>query len=183
VAARLRRRFAAISLVVSIAIAYSVAGCAATESTVRPSASLAPRPTITPAVAATLSEVTRLLGQRSLQVRVPQVLYRPGEAAEVASASRAVVQAILPDDPDHGYITVYDFPDADTAQAAAESQARYVASGPGRVQFPPDARFTIRRSGSTVLFYAFSPGASTDERAPEIEAVLRTFGIEVDVPS
>jgi hypothetical protein len=165
------------------ALAMLVVACGTGSTGSRaPQGTTAPRPTVTAAVAATLAELTRVLGANRLQVVVPQVPYRPGEARELAAAPRAVVQVILPDDPTHGYISVYDFPTDAAAREAADAQATYVASGPGRVQFPPDTRFTIRQLASTVVFYAWSPGSTTDELAPEIEPVLRTIGTEVPVP-
>jgi len=171
------------ALVALAALAILVAGCGrGSTASGAPQATTAPRPTVTPAVAATLAELTRALGANRLQVAVPQVPYRPGEAREFAAAPRAVVQVVLPDDPTHGYISVYDFATDAAAREAAEAQAAYVASGPGRVQFPPGTRFTIRRLASTVVFYAWSPGSTTDELAPEIEPVLRRIGTEVTVP-
>jgi hypothetical protein len=33
------------------------------------------------------------------------------------------------------------------------------------------------------VFYAWSPGVTTDPQAPDIEAALRTLGTEIAVPS
>jgi hypothetical protein len=118
----------------------------------------------------------------SLQLRDPQVPFRPAEGPAFAAAPRAVVQVVLPDDPAHGYISVYQFPDDRSATAAASEQAAYLASGPGRVQFPPDTRFVLRQLGTTILFYAWSPSNSPDPRTPQIQEALETIGVEIPVP-
>jgi hypothetical protein len=68
--------------------------------------------------------------------------------------------------------------DAD-AQAAADDQAAYIATGPGRVQFTTDAHFVVRVVRSTVVFFWWSPGAALDTRTKDIEAALGTVGTEV----
>lgn len=135
-----------------------------------------------PEVEAARATLEGALGGLGLLLDDPQVPHRPGESPQLAGAPRAVFQAILPDDPTHGFISVYAFPDARTAEAAAREQAAYVASGPGRVQFPPDTRFVIRLLGRTVVFYAWSPANAADARAPDIEAALQSVGTAIEVP-
>ena len=136
-----------------------------------------------PAAAATRDELARVLGAASLQLTSPQVPYRPGESNSLAAAPRDVYQVVLPDDPTHGFISVYEFADEAAAAAAGRDQATYVASGPGRVQFPPDTRFVIRQLGLTVVFFAWSPANSADPRTAEIQKALETVGIGIPVPS
>jgi hypothetical protein len=90
---------------------------------------------------------------------------------------------VLPDDPTHGFISVYQFADEAAAAAAGNQQAVYLASGPGRVQFQPDTRFVLRQVGPTVVFFAWSPANSPDERTPEIQRVLETIGTAIPIPS
>jgi hypothetical protein len=97
-------------------------------------------------------------------------------------APREVVQVLLPGDPDHGYISIYEFSDGAAAEAAARAQADYVGSPIGRVQFPPDSQFTIRVVGPTVVFHAYSPANSSDPGAARIPVDLATLGSGVDVP-
>jgi hypothetical protein len=158
------------------------AACGGTTTTARPTGATPSGGAISTAIELTRAELQRALGAARLQVSDPQVPYRPAEAPPLATAARQVVQVVLPNDPTHGYIVIYDFADAATAGAAGDAQAAYVASGPGRIQFPPDARFVIRQAGSTIVFYAWSPGSSTDELAPEIQPVLETIGSEIPVP-
>jgi len=97
-------------------------------------------------------------------------------------APRTVFQAVLPDDPAHGFISVYEFPTLPDAEAAAEEQAAYVTSGPGRVQFPPDAQFIIRRVGTTVVFHVFSRGSSGDPRGADVAVALQSLGDPIAIP-
>jgi hypothetical protein len=136
-----------------------------------------------PDVASTRARLADALGAVSLQLTVPQVPYRPGEASAFAAAPRAVFQVVLPDDPTHGFISVYQFADEAAAAAAGNQQAVYLASGPGRVQFQPDTRFVLRQVGPTVVFFAWSPANSPDERTPEIQRVLETIGTAIPIPS
>jgi hypothetical protein len=135
----------------------------------------------TGAAAATAGAVTRALGAVSVQVREPQTPYRPPESPTLAGAPRTVLQAVLPDEPGHGYISIYEFSDAAAATAAGREMAEYVASGPGRVQFVPDTRFVLRHVGPTVVFYHWSPANSTDDQAASVQAALETVGEEIEV--
>jgi hypothetical protein len=141
-------------------------------------------PTIgtTAAVTQTRGAIAAALGARSLQLGDPKVPFRPPESPRLAAAPRAVYQVVLPNDPQHGFISVYELPDIPAAASAAQEQAAYVASGPGRVQFPPDARFVIRQLDTTVIFYAWSPANSPDPRAADIQPALETVGTAIPVP-
>jgi hypothetical protein len=134
------------------------------------------------ASAVTRGEIARALAVAGLQVEDATRAYRPAEAPAFATAPRIVVRAILPDDPDHGLLVIYEFIDQSAATAAAEAQAAYVASGVGRVQFPNETQFVIRVLGSTAVFYAWSPPVTTDQRAAAIATALETLGVGVPVP-
>jgi hypothetical protein len=133
--------------------------------------------------AATEADVVRALAASGLQAEPATRPYRPAEAPQFATAPRAVLRAILPDDPDHGLIVVYEFLTPAAAAAAAEEQAAYLAGGIGRVQFPPDARFTIRVVGSTAVFFSWSPENSPDARVESIPAALDAVGVGVPIPN
>jgi hypothetical protein len=95
-----------------------------------------------------------------------------------------VIRAIIPGDPDHGRIVIYEFLSTADATTAAQEQASYVASGVGRVQFTPDTQFTLRVDGSTVVFYSWAAANSPDPtRAAAVATALGTVGFKVDVPS
>jgi hypothetical protein len=175
---RLAVRAAAVALV-----AAALAGCLSSgDGTPRPTTTPMAAPTLSAAVGPTIASVTQALAGAGIQVQPAQVPYRPAEATPLAAAPRWTLQALLANEPTHGFITIYELPDGAAAQVAAETQAAYVASGPGRVQFPSDAQFAIRRLGSTVVFYSWSPGSSTDPRAAGIIGALGELGSEIAVP-
>lgn len=114
---------------------------------------------------------------------IPAVPHRPAEGAAFAAAPRAVFQVVLPEDPVHGFVSIYQFADDAAAATAGREQAAYVASGPGRVQFQPDTRFVLRQLGSTVVFFTWSPANSPDPRTADIQKALETVGVGIPVPS
>ena len=146
----------------------------------------APATTVAPAGAAaavTAGDVTQALGAAGVQAQVAQRPFRPPEAPALFDVPRVVLQAILPDDPEHGYIVVYELATDARADAAGRDYAAYIASGPGRVQFPNDAHFVLRRVGSTLVAFFWSPGNWPDPRSPRIEEALTTLGEGIPVPS
>ena len=185
-AARVTAGRRAASAALSIVLAMILAGCGAGAS-VDPPATFPPT-TFGPGeatgadVAATRAELARAFGALSLQLADPQVPHRPAESTAFAAARRAVFQVVLPDDAAHGFVSVYEFADLAAATAAGRDQAAYVASGPGRVQFPPDSRFVIRQVGRTVVFFAWSPLNSPDRRTGDIQTALETVGTGIPVP-
>ncbi len=135
------------------------------------------------AALATRADVAAALGAVGLQVEDAAAAYRPAESARFASAPRLVLRAILPDDPDHGRIVIYEFLSPAEATSAADEQAAYVGSGVGRVQFLPDTRITLRVVGSTAIFFAWSPDSSPDPRTSTIGTALATLGLAVTIPN
>jgi hypothetical protein len=134
------------------------------------------------ATAATRAAVTNALSVEGLQVVDAPVAYRPAEGPLFAAAPRSVIQVILPADPSHGFITLYAFASPAAALTAANDQAAYIASGPGRVQFGIDARFNLRVLGSTAVFFWWSPANSPDEHTPAIDLALAQVGTAVPIP-
>jgi hypothetical protein len=122
------------------------------------------------------------LGAAGFSLVQPSTAVRPAESPLLTGAPRTVGQVLLPGDPDHGFIVLYEFPDPASAYAAGQQQAAYLGGGEGRVQFVPDTKFTLRQDGSCVLFYNWSPSASTDPRSPAIETALDTFGVGIPIP-
>lgn len=175
----LGRRYAGRS-VLALAIAVGlVAGCAPTDSSVTtfPPSTLGPDRTVTPAVGQTRAALVTALGAQRLVVRDVQTPYRPAAAPLLATAPRAVYQVTLPDDPDKGYIVVYEFLEPGLAAAAAAEQQRYLATGPGKVQTPQGTVHVIRGVGTTVITYDWLPQAANDANAPGIQTALETLGV------
>jgi hypothetical protein len=133
------------------------------------------------AASATKQLVIGALGSVGLQAVDATKPYRPPETPGLIGAPRSILQAQLPDDPDHGYIVVYSLGSAVGAEKAAFDQAAYVASGTGGIQFPPGSHFVIRTVDTTMIFFTWSPGASPDSRTHLIEDALHTVGIAVPV--
>jgi hypothetical protein len=162
------------------------AGCAADDAgpvATFPPGSLGPTETVSSAVALTRAELVRVLGTQRLVLADAEVPFRPVEGPRFTAAPRAVFQVVLPDDPDEGFIVVYEFPDAGAAASAAAEQAGYLASGPGRIQSAEGTRHVLRQVGSTVVFYSWVPSGATDAQAPRIGAALDTLGVAIDIPS
>ncbi len=103
--------------------------------------------------------------------------YRQAEGPLLASAPRAVYQVILPDDPDKGYIVVYEFLDPGRASEAAAEQQHYLETGPGKVQTPQGTVHIVRGVGPTVVAYDWLPENANDSTAPGIQRALETLGV------
>jgi hypothetical protein len=156
-----------------------VGGCASGEGPVTtfPASTIGPDRTVTPAVGQTRAAiVTALAGQR-LVLRDVQTPYRPAEAPLLATAPRAVYQVTLPEEPDKGYIVVYEFLDPGRAAEAAAEQQRYLATGPGKVQTEQGTVHVIRSVGTTVIVYDWLPQDARDPGAPGIQTALETLGV------
>jgi hypothetical protein len=166
---------------VLVLIAVALGGCRP-AATPPPAPDPTPRPTISPAVAATRVQLEGALRARGLALQATELDVRPGEPVSLATVPRTAFRAILPDDPAGGLIVVYELPDGAAAALAAADLAAYVASGPGRVQYPPDTRHVLRQAGSTVVFFPWSPGSSPDERTADVAAAVATVGTEVPIP-
>jgi len=109
--------------------------------------------------------------------------YRPAESARLRGAPRAVYQVVLPDQPDAGYVVVYEFPDAAAAVDAGNEEAGYLGTGNGRVQFPFGTQHVLRQLGPTLILYSWLPAASSDPTAGKVADALNTLGIGFTVPS
>jgi hypothetical protein len=176
---RLRALAATGRITAGIALAAAVGACgagASHEIVTFPPESVGPAATVSPAVLQTRAIIAAALASLQIQLRDAQDPFRPGESPRVASAPRAVYQAILPADPDGGRIVVYEFRDAGAAVDAGNELAGYVGSGAGRVQFPTDVRWTIRQVGTTLIFYTWAPSTSSDPGSPKVADALATLG-------
>ena len=149
--------------------------------TTYPPPSTAPNLDVSPAVRQTRAEIASALAAHQVQLFDSQVPYRPAEGPILANAPRAVYQAILPADPTHGYIVVYELRDTSRAAEAAAEQQRYLETGPGRVQTPLGTVHVIRGVGTTVIVYDWLPGATSDPSAPAVQAALETIGVPYPV--
>lgn len=141
-------------------------------------------PALSAAVSTTADRIAAALGSAGLTATAlpPQpVTFRPGESPLLAAAPRLVLQALVPGDPGHGFIVVYDFVDDAAAATAGAEMAGYLATGPGRIQFPNDARHVLRQVGPTLVFFTWSPAASPDPKVGALAAALETVGTEIPI--
>ncbi len=175
---------AAVAVALGVVVVAAGCGIGASRSprVTAPVLSPDPEATMSAAIAQTRGALVRALGTVNLILDEPRIPYRPPEAPALAAVPRTVFQAVLPDDPGHGFILVYELPTIPEAATAAEQQAAYVASGPGRVHFPPDTQFVIRRIGTTFVFHAYSRENSPDRRAADIVVALQRLGEPVPIP-
>ncbi len=170
-----------------LAVAWVLAACGGTTGSGAvpppPGATIRPVGTVGPEVAQTRAELVRVLGTRNLVLQDSQAAFRPPEDARFTTTPRALYQVILPDAPTEGFIVVYQFADPVEASEAASAQARYLATGPAKVQSAFGARHILRLVGSTVVMYTWVPNGAADPRQPDIQVALETLGTGVLVPS
>ncbi len=177
------RRPSRLAVVAISGIAILVGGCGGRGSIGGPRPSPTEvLPSYSLAIADARGQVARALASDGLQLQDARQPFRPAESAALASAPRGIFQVVLPDDPGHGFIVIYEFRDEASAAAAGREQAAYLGSGPGRVQFPPDTQHVIRQSGTVLITYSWSAANSTDVRAPAILTDLATVGTDIAVP-
>jgi len=133
-----------------------------------------------PQADATHAQVVAAMGAAGIQSRDPQTPYRPGESPALINVPRRLVQAILPNDPDRGYVVIYELGSAGQAQTVGRDFLHYLGSGLGQVQYPRDTQFVLRQLGPTLVFYNWSPEASSDAAAAgDVAAALDTVGTAV----
>jgi hypothetical protein len=185
VAARLTWRVRRALLPGLLVAAALLAGCANLEATPSAGQPAAPvgSPAVGPAAAAARAAVFDALGQANLIVADTATPFRPPEAEPLAAAPRSVYQVTLPKDPDGGFVVVYELPSEADAQAAAEAQRAYLASGPGRVQSPPGTDHVIQQLGSALIVYDWLPADAEDPNTPRVAEVLRTVGTSFEIGS
>ena len=141
-----------------------------------------PLTTVSAAVELTRLQVARALGAAQFQLTVPNVPFRPPESPRLTDVPRAVYQVLLPNDPTHGFIVIYEFPDSNMAALAGNEMAAYLGTGPGRIQFPPDSRHVLRQLDTTLIFYSWSPANSPGPQGGEIASALQTIGVGFAIP-
>jgi hypothetical protein len=173
-------RFPAWGAATVLALALGlVAACGADTGSVTtyPPSTTGPERTVTPAVGQTRADLVQALGAERLVLQDVATPFRQAEGPLLANAARAVYQVVLPQDPDKGYIVVYEFVDPGRAAEAAAEQQHYLETGPGKVQTPLGTVHVIRAVGTTVVTYSWLPEAAKDPNAPGIQRALETLGV------
>jgi len=128
------------------------------------------------AAALTHDRVALALQDASFQVQDPNTGFRTGETAALLGTPRRLLQTIIPADPTHGFIVIYEFPDANAADAAGQEFWTYLHSGTGGIGYPADAQFVLRRMGNTLIFFPWSPAVSPDPAVARLASVLTGLG-------
>jgi hypothetical protein len=161
-------------------LGFVVAGCgvgASRSPVALPAESVGPLATVSAAVGPVRAAIAAALAPFQLQLIDATRAFRPSETVRLTAAPRAIYQALLADDPDGGFIVVYEFRDAAAAVDAGNDLAGYLGTGAGRINFPLDAQHTIRQLGTTLIFYTWAPSTSPDPGSPKVAEALATLGI------
>lgn len=181
-----RRRSRLVELAAVAAIAVATVGCglgATSTAASLPVPSVGPAATAGPAAAQTRVAIASALSAVAVQLGDATRPYRPAESGRLLNAPRAVYQVVLPDQPDAGFIVVYEFPDSASAIDAGNEEAGYLGTGPGRVQFPLGMRHVLRAVGTTLILYSWLPAASSSPVPGQVADALGSLGIGFTVPS
>jgi hypothetical protein len=176
----------ALAVAALLAVAGLLAGCgvaASTSSASVPLASGGPSARVGGATDTTVGAIRTALSAVAVQLGDSAVPFRPPESARLRAAPRAVLQAVLPSQPDAGFIVIYEFPDAASATDAGNEEAGYLGTGPARVEAPVGTQYVLRALGPTLIVFPWLPAASSDPTAGQIAAALATIGIGFSVPS
>jgi hypothetical protein len=160
----------------SLALAACGLGATGVPRSVEP-ASREPAATVSAAVGQTRAAIAAALAREQIELQDTTKPFRNAESRRLAAAPRAVFQALLPDDPEGGYVVVYEFRDSGAAVDAGNEFAGYLGTGAGRIQFPTDVQHTIRQLGTTLIVYSWAPSTSPDPGSPKVAAALATLGI------
>jgi hypothetical protein len=181
-----RRAGSGLALWLAATVALVAAGCGLGASGPAPSIpvpSVGPSATAGAAAAQTRGVIADALKSVAVEFGDATQPYRPAESDRLRDAPRAVYQVVLPDQPDAGYVVVYEFPDSASAVDAGNEEAGYLATGNGRVQFPLGTQHVLRQVGTTLILYSWLPAASSDPTAGNVADALNTLGIGFTVPS
>ncbi|MEY4667126.1 MAG: hypothetical protein RIQ87_906 [Chloroflexota bacterium] len=141
----------------------------------------------TPRSAAEGEQATGLLSQIISAAGLGVVLtgpdVRPPLPIDLYDLPRIVVRGASALDPSGMPLVAILCTDAGSAAMAAERIAASLATPGNLVLVPPDARFTVRRSGSTVIIFQRTPSGDPDPAAADLlEATLNAFGEAVPIP-
>ena len=179
-----RRRWSAFGGIAAVALLVAACGVGATGKAASvPVPSVGPAATAGAAAAQTRGVIAGALQSVAVQFGDATRPYRPAESDRLRNAPRAVYQVTLPDQPDAGFVVVYEFPDAASATDAGNEEAGYLGTGNGRVQFPLGTQHVLREVGPTLILYSWLPAASSDPTAGKVADALNTIGVGFTVPS
>lgn len=148
-----------------------------------PIASIGPSAAISGATAQTRGLIASALSTMAVQFGDATRPYRPPESARLRDAARGVYQVVLPDQPDAGFVVVYEFADSGGAVDAGNEEAGFLGTGPARVNFPRDAQHVLRQVGPTLILFSWSPSDADATAEGAVAGALGTIGIGFTVPN
>jgi hypothetical protein len=148
-----------------------------------PIASIGPSAAVSGATAQTRGLIASALSTIAVQFGDATRPYRPPESARLRDAARGVYQVVLPDQPDAGFVVVYEFADSGAAVDAGNEEAGFLGTGPARVNFPRDAQHVLRQVGPTLILFSWSPSDADSTTERSVADALGTIGIGFTVPN
>ena len=167
-------------------VALALAGCGLGANSLPaslPAMSVGPVATVDAATAQTRGVIATALSSVAVQFGDATRPYRPAESPRLRDARRAVYQVVLPNQPDTGYIVVYEFADAGAAVDAGNEEAGYLGTGPAKVQYQRETQHVLRQLGPTLILFSWSTTTALDPAlAGAVAAALNTIGIGFTVP-
>ncbi len=175
----------AVVLVIGTVLSTALAGCgvgADSRPASFPVETVGPAATTGPATGQTRGVIAAALSSVAVQFGDATRPYLPPESARLRGAPRSVFQVVLPDQPDAGFVVVYEFRDAAAAVDAGNEEAGFLGTGPAKVQFPLGTEHVLRAIGPTLILLSWLPSASSDPTAGKVAAALGTIGIGFAVP-
>jgi hypothetical protein len=180
----MRRHAAPVLVALAISVLVGACGFAAnTSPAVVPSADAGPTPLAGAATAATFGAIRTALSSVAVQIGASTRPYRPAESGRLRDAPRTVYQVVLPDQPDAGFIVVYEFRDAAAAVDAGNEEAGYLGTGAAKVQFATGTQHVLRALGPTLILFSWLPAASSDPTPGNVASALGSLGVGFTVPS
>jgi hypothetical protein len=179
------KRLAGVAMV-GLAALIGLAGCgvgANSSPASFPVESVGPSAAVTGATAQTRGLIASALSSVAVQFGDATRPYRPPESSRLRDAARAAYQVVLPDQPDGGFIVVYEFTDASAAVDAGNEEAGFLGTGPARVAFPRDEQHVLRQVGPTLVVFSWSPSDADAAAEGSVASALGTIGIGFTVPN
>lgn len=132
-------------------------------------------------VQAASAAVQRRLTDLGLTLDQSTVEYRPAEPGALQATPRAVFQVSL-NDPNAGWVVLYDLGRPDAAAAAGRDFAAYLRGGLGLTNYPRDAQFTLNQVGGALVFAWWSVGSAADpDRTRAAAAAIGAVGQPVPI--
>jgi hypothetical protein len=176
---------AGIALLATVA-AWLLAGCgigANGSPASFPVESIGPPTTVTGATLQTRGAIAAALSSVAVQFGDATRPYRPPESGRLRDAPRAVYQVVLPNQPDAGFVVVYEFSDAAAAVDAGNEEAGFLGTGNARVNFPRDEQHVLRELGPTLVLFSWSPSDADAATQAAVGTSLGSLGIGFTVPN